>query len=395
MTGNGDATEERFLGGYTGRLFLILMAGSFSILLGKRLLPPLLPVIIENLAITSFEAGIALTMLAICRAIVQYPGGRAADQLTHKTVLITSVGLAIVGFGLLAASFRYVFFLLGIAILGVGSGLFDPVSRVVLWDLFDNKRGRALGFNAAAGDIAGIVAAAGAVGVVMVAPWQTAFVPPVLVLAVVLLAMARWNRGTVEFRRVKLGLPKTASRLFGTGKFRWLIAAYSIRMFSSRSVNDFLPAFLIATQGYSLEFASGAFALQYVVGLGARWFAGALSDISHPPIIVVITLIVSGAGLGVLLVATSPLVVVGAIVLYSVGQKAFRPPMEAYLLESLPDSNLGGDLGATRSVYLGIGSLSPTFIGYLATVANFRVAYATLLVCLLISAGIVAFLALK
>lgn len=95
MADRPAAAEERLLSGYAGRLFVILTLGFFVITMGRRLLPPLLPEIIETLGTTSFGAGIVLSVFTVVRAGAQYPGDRYADQLSRKTVLVASFALAI------------------------------------------------------------------------------------------------------------------------------------------------------------------------------------------------------------------------------------------------------------------------------------------------------------
>jgi hypothetical protein len=62
-------------------------------------------------------------------------------------------------------------------------------------------------------------------------------------------------------------------------------------------------------------------------------------------------------------------------------------------MDTFPDGSMGGDLGATRTVYLGLGSLGPSYVGFVAGRVSYAVAFAGLLGCLLVSAAIVVGLA--
>lgn len=55
---------ERLFTGHTGRIFIILTLILVSLQLTQRLLPPLLPEIIDDLAITAFLAGVATDVVA-------------------------------------------------------------------------------------------------------------------------------------------------------------------------------------------------------------------------------------------------------------------------------------------------------------------------------------------
>lgn len=75
--------------GYSSRVF----ASPHSVKVGKHALSPLLPEIISSLSITPFQAGTALTITSQVFATVQYPSGPLSDDLTRKTVLVTSLSV--------------------------------------------------------------------------------------------------------------------------------------------------------------------------------------------------------------------------------------------------------------------------------------------------------------
>ena len=65
-----------------------------------------------------------------------------------------------------------------------------------------------------------------------------------------------------------------------------------------------------------------------------------------------------------------------------------EPSYDALLLDAAPDAHAGGDLGAARALFLGIGSLGPAWVGAAAQFAGYRVAFGGLTVCLVVSTGI-------
>lgn len=72
---------------------------------------------------------------------------------------------------------------------------------------------------------------------------------------------------------------------------------------------------------------------------------------------------------------------------------AYPPVMQAFLMDAFPDGSMGGDLGATRTVYIGLGSLGPTYVGFVAGRASYVTAFSGLLACLVVSAVVVVWLA--
>ena len=106
--------RERLLGGYHGRLLLILTLGAALAKFAKLVLPPLLPAIAMDLSITPVLAGGALSLLTLTSAFLQYPGGKLSDRLSRKTVLVVSFIFLITGSILLLSAPSYWVFILGV-----------------------------------------------------------------------------------------------------------------------------------------------------------------------------------------------------------------------------------------------------------------------------------------
>jgi hypothetical protein len=91
---------------------------------------------------------------------------------------------------------------------------------------------------------------------------------------------------------------------------------------------------------------------------------------------------------GVLLVSSIP-GLAACVVALALGYKTQFPIVDAILLDAAPDANVGGDLGAARALFLGVGSLGPAYVGIVASVASYELAFAGLGACLLVAAGII------
>lgn len=371
--------EEQLFRGYAGRMLLLITFTLVAIRIGRGLLPPLLPLIIDDLGITAFRAGIALSTLMVVRAVLQYPSGRYSDQLSRASLLAIAMALGIFGFFLLAITPTYLMFLLGAVVFGGSIGLFEPAARALISDLFQEKRGRAFGFHMLAADTAGILAAGMAI-VVAALVWRAAFVPSIGGLIVALVLLALWNREFVALRWIELDLTATVKRLFESSHLRWASLGYSFAVFSSVGLNSFLPSFLIAAHDFSIELASGSFALLYGVGIIAKPASGWLSD--HVPRLAVVGGAMTIAAISVLALvfAQTPATVVAGVIGYAVGQRSFAPAFQAHLMDMFPGDSMGGDLGAVRTVYLVFGSLGPTYVGYVSSQVSYSAAFTSLAV---------------
>jgi MFS family permease len=391
---NVSASDERLASGYTGRMLALLSSGLAGGRLGRRLLPPLLPAIIANLAITPFQAGIALSLASVGFASLQFPSGRLSDQLTRKTVLLASLSILAVGGVLLSVTNSYYLLLASALVVGVGEGLYGAADRGLLSDLFVEKRGVAFGIHTMFSDISGILAGGLAAGALALGVWRAAFLPVVASLAIIAVLLHRWGREPVVVEPVSLQLRSTVGRLFGQRRFQWMLLAYSLYSITAQGVVGFLPTLLQAEHGFSSGVASLTFAGMFAVGIAARPLAGRLSDRGNRLAVAGGGLVVGGLGLVSLVTAVSvPMIAVGVVV-FAMGQKAFPPSMQAHLMDAFPDESMAGDLGATRTVYLGVGSMGPAYVGYVASQLSYTAAFAGFVAAFLAGGLIVIGLAL-
>jgi len=99
--------------------------------------------------------------------------------------------------------------------------------------------------------------------------------------------------------------------------------------------------------------------------------AGGLCD--HFPRLRVATgaLLLGAVAMAVVVVSSISLVVVASVVFLACGLMAFPPVMQTFLMDVFPNESMGGDLGAARTVYIGIGSFGPTYVGVVADRAGF------------------------
>ncbi|MFC4450624.1 MFS transporter [Halorussus aquaticus] len=398
---DADEPEERLLTGYSGRLLLAVSLGWAAIQTGRLVLSPLLPTVMDDLAITEFQAGLAFTLLWGLYALCQYPSGRLSDNLTRKSLLVAGLSLVVAGFAALASAPNYPLFLLGAAVVGTGAGLYPTPARALVSDLFVERRGQAFGLHTASGDVGGAAAAGLAVAVLAVAGWRSAYVPVVVVLAGVALALHVWGREAyvvpdADRAAVVAGLADaraTAVRLWRNPRMRWLLLAYALYAFTWQSAAGFLPTFLRVSKEFPAGLASGGFVVLFLVGAVVKPLSGSLGDRFPRAGVAAGAMVVAAVALAGLLAASGTLAVGIAVVAFAAGLMAYPPVMQALLMDTFPDGSMGGDLGATRTVYIGLGSLGPSYVGFVAGRVSYDAAFAGLLACLLVSAAIVVRLA--
>jgi MFS family permease len=390
-TATGDAAgAERLFTGYGGHLLIALSLGWFTIQIGRLVLSPLLPTIIDDLAITPTQAGFGLTTLWGVYALFQYPSGHLSDRLSRKTLVVAGLVMVVLGFGLFGLATSYPLFLVAAVVAGVGTGLYPTAARALISDHFVEKRGRAFGLHTGSGDIGG-GAAAGLTVLILGAAvvWRTAYLPVVAVLLLVLLLVHVRSREPYTVERVSLDVRGALGRMFGDTDMRWLLGAYCCFTFAWQASVGFLPTFLQAGKGLSPTLASAGFAGLFLVGATVKPLSGSLGDrIARGPVAAA-CLAFGALTLSALLLVQSTVAIGAATLLYAVGLMGFPPVMQSYLMDIFPDNSMGADLGFMRTVYIGVGALGPTYVGFVAERASYDTAFAGLVALLLVAATVV------
>lgn len=373
----GSATEdrERLLRGYEGRLLLAVSAGWLAVQAGRLVLSPMLPAVRADLGMSSTAAGLAFTVVWGLYALLQYPSGRLSDALSRKLLLVAGLALVAAGFALLGAAPSYPVFLLGAVVVGLGAGLYPTAARALVSDLYVRRRGRAFGLHTASGDLGGVAAAGLSAAVLAVAVWRLAYLPVVVAVLAVGLALHVWSREAYALGRADLAVRTTARRLLGRPDTRRLLAAYTLYAFVWQAGTAFLPTLLRTGKGLPEWVGTVAFALLFGVGVVVKPAAGSLSDrVPRQRLAPAVAGVGAVALLGVVLApGVGP--TLAAVVAFAAGLMAFPPVMQAYLMDTFPAENAGGDLGAMRTVYIGLGSLGPTAVGAVADLADYGTAF--------------------
>ena len=389
---------ERLVGGHTGRLLVSLSLAWATLQLGRFLLSPLLPAIVDDLGMTTATAGLALGAFQLLYAVTQFPSGRLSDEFGRPTAVVAGLLAITVSFLLFAQVQTAAGFLGAALVLGLGKGLFAVPPRAQLSDAFIERRGQALGVYAAGTDLGGLAASVvgavvtgGTLGVVALSVgWRAPFLPLAGLLAAVTVGYVGWNTEPYRVGRPALETRATLARLLTTRRQRESLVAFALFFFVVGAWVGFLPAYLATAKGFSEAVAAGVFAVVFVVGFAVKPVGGRLADRFSRRLVAAGGLSVSVVAIcGVVVFQTLP-AVVAAVVVYAAGYKSVFPVIDALLLDAAPDGSVGGDLGAARAVLLGVGAAGPVYLGWVVDAASYRVGFVGLGACLVAATVLLA-----
>jgi predicted MFS family arabinose efflux permease len=387
-TADPEATEERVLTGYEGRFTLVLAFSWLALLLGRSAVAPLLPNVVDSFGITPARAGVALTVMMGAHSVMQYPAGRVSDGLTRSTVVVAGLVTGVLGLATLTQATSYPILVAGTALLGCGTGAYFSPARAQLSDLYDVRLTEALGVQTTAGLTGSALAGVLATATVAVVAWQYTFLVPLVAVLVALVAVHRLSREPYRVGRVPLETVSTARRLAARADVRRLLAVTSARSFVNQAIIGFLPLFLIEAKGFGGPAANAAYALVFVVGAVVGPTVGRFADRSRPKVVITGLLALAAVGVGVLVLAGSFPVAVAGVLLVAAGMWGFPPVIQSLLLSLFDESQLGGDFGALKMVYTGVGSAGPAAFGLAVSYVGYTRSLALLVGVLLLGVAV-------
>ena len=305
------------------KMLAAIVVGTTAIMTSKLLLSPLLPTLIADFDITVSTAGIALSIMWFCGALFQYPGGLISDRASKTNVLLGGVVLAILAVLLIIWATTFAGFVVGIMVLGIGAGIYQPVAVIKISDLFVDRRGQAVGVNAASINFAGVLSAGIGAGVLTVWSWQVAFFPVVAGLVATLLLLLVWRDDEPLESGVETGIVETFRQIRTDRSLLLLLALAALTSFTWQATVSFFPTFLQAEKGFSVALASYAFASLFIVGVFANPVVGWFGDQWGHRVVIAAMCATSVIGLGILLLTGRPSTIFFGTAIFAVGLAAF------------------------------------------------------------------------
>ena len=371
------------------RLLAAVAAGWFLVLGMRFVVPAVLPTIRAEFDVSNTRAGLAVTVLWLTYAAMQFPTGVYIDRVGERTLLVGSALLSGVGLLCYLVAPTYALFVLATAGFGLGTGLYGPPRGTLLSRTFDAREGVAFGSVMAAGSVGSAVLPLVAAVVTTRYGWRVglAAVAPLFVLVAVVLWLSISDRETAtDDRSLRADLRSVVDGL-GDRRLALAVVGAMVMLLVFQAVTAFLTTYLVTTRGITQGIAGAILSGLFVGGAISQGATGRLADTYGTPKVLVGVCVVSTVPLALvpLLSGQLPLGLAAA----AIGVRMSSGPLtNAYIVDRLPDAVEGTGWGLLRTGFFSVGAMGSTVVGAFADRGLFDLSFYVMAALTLVAGGL-------
>lgn len=377
------------------RVSLLVGLGHGVTHLYQMVLPPLYPVLRQELDLSYTQLGVLTTSMAISFAASQIITGPLSDRIGRKHLLIAGQFLfsaAIAACGLVSTFWSLLFLqVLG----GIGGSVFHPVGVALLTDVVpSDQRGKAMGIHGAGGMFGTALAPVTMVYLTVLVNWRFAMIVAGVLGILSLPLFATYliePPGIVEGDTEELENEKEKIYPLGILALLLLLVIWTTRAVVNRAYQAFLPTFLVSRYGLSLEL-SGVFATIYWIFAAFAWLLGGyLADRYNRYLLLWISYVLTMASLVVMLFVSPSIGSIIYVNLFLLGMFAFvgAPSFFSIYSEGMSKARSGTFFSLGFTVAFGISSVVPGVMGLITDRFNAAVSFYPTLAMITIAVVIV------
>lgn len=345
-----------------------------------KLLVPVLALIVADLGLSVFEAGLLLSSFTLAEFLFLYPLSTVADHSGHKKlILIGGLGLATVAF--LAMYWTTSFWTLAALafVAGAGNAVYHPCGTALTALRFADRRALAISYHGMWGNIGVSVVPVAQAAVAAVAGWRTAVavcaLPALLLLPLIGVRFPSGVTAATKAQATTLAgnVKALTGQVLRNRNVVLLGLTYCLNGISTKGLTGFLP--LLATSRWGMDTTTVGVALTCYFGAGVvakplmgylydRW--GARSALFTPLVLTgVLTL-----ALGFTPWAATLIVLATVVGIFT----PISPIILTAAADVADDAVLASSIGFIYTLY-GLGFLSPLIGGWLADHFHLEASY--------------------
>lgn len=332
------------------------------------MIPPILPIIVDELGLSGFEAGMLMSGFFMAYASMQVPAGLLSDRFNRRKIVFICIFLSSLSALFTGVAVNYSFLFFSRMFFGFAASIFYSPMISMISDAYEFEfRGRAIGFFMSGSRLGSAIAPIMSVIVAVKFGWRTAFLItalPGLILALLFLMLAK------EPRKGRAGLGSISQI---KSAWRTLMLAYILpflMLMGSMCLNTFLPLYLTSKKGLTVEEAAVITFISSVTGFFGQVVGGLLTDKIGYKKTFILTLIVASSVIPLIHFSPKSVVVLPITVLGFISV-AGAAPIITYTVEFSPQEVRGLSLGIGNTIgFIGaslgsaIGGLIIDLLGY-------------------------------
>lgn len=306
--------------------------------------------------------------------------GVIADHWSRRKAIILSMVLCSIASLFIAFSYRLLFIIISLIILGTGTALYHPVGFSYIAFFTDKTRGRWIGIHGLAGNIGMAMGFITSATIGYFVGWRNTFV----VWAGIGAMIAIMDLITLEEQKKKIAREKERTLNVLSKYFRSIKEFFSSGISASTAIaililivcsgilwngiSAFLVVYIDDIKELTLIFAGGLATISYTIGSFAQILGGEISDKYG-------RIITMSVGFGIfaifLFLFTFPFIKGTFFMILFISILGFfffltQPSLTALIADVSPSNTVGFMYGVNFAVKYGIGGISPLFAGFLA-----------------------------
>lgn len=361
-----------------GPILALVCSGHFMSHVFILCLPPLFPLLHDELGVSFAALGLLLTVFYVCSGMVQIPVGFLVDRWGGPIAVIC--GLALEGGAIIfmGVAPEYVFLFVFAIIAGIGHSVFHPAGYMILSStIAQDRMGKAFSLHTFAGHLGSAAAPAMLIFIAAMVGWRYALIAVGTMGLMVMLAVLSQRQhltGAIQARMdsqeklrkdpapVKDGLAQMLS-IPMLMMFLFFVAT----SFTSSGIQSFSIAALGSIQGMPLSMAGMALTGYLFASSIGVLAGGVLADWTrHHDRVAIIAF--TATGLIMILLGSISFSLVLVIVLFTVigfAQGLVRPARDMMVKAAAPPGGMGKAFGfVTTGIAVG-GAVAPILFGWL------------------------------
>lgn len=364
----------------------------FCTMSARVVISPLVPLVIDEFAVSKGAVGLALTGMWAVMALSQFPAGVLGERFGERAVILAAIAFTALGAFLVAVAPSFAVFAATVLVVGLGAGLFMPGAASLLTKLFDGT-GRALGINTIGAPLGGLVTPVAATVLAARFGWRAAPLA-VAALAIVVLAIGAWRVRPTPPERPDAAMrdrfePRMVVELLSRPPVVYTTILAAIGFFAYQAFTSFFPTFLVEYAGFSTAGAGTVFGAAFGLAIVGAPAQGWLSDRVGRDAVLTLGFLSAAVGLVVFIASRGIVVTVTGTVLLGSGI-SWTGVMNSRFMDLFSDAERGAGFGLVRTGFLLVSSLGSVVTGALADAFGWIIAYGVVVVLLAIATGLMA-----